>query len=65
MTDRIVWWLGASLGLVLGLGAIAVAAEWAMDRVVKTCRIYSLVLEFLWDREKYKRKLAEQEGANP
>ncbi len=61
--DRLLHWVGYAVVLVAALGMLAMIAEAALDRVVKACGVYKLVLEFLWDREKYRRLADELERA--
>ena len=55
----------AALYLTATIGTIALLAlgfrvtEWAIDRAVKAFGVFSLVIQFMLDRDKYRRLLAD------
>ncbi len=38
--------------LIVSLAVFALAAEWAINRIVRACGVYKLVVEFMIDRAK-------------
>jgi len=55
MVDVVALWIGRLLLLVLGIGALAVAADWALVKVTKACGSYKIVVEWQLDRRRRRR----------
>jgi len=51
MADAVALWIGRLLLLVLGIGALAVAADWALSKVLSATGSYWTVVN--WQLEKW------------
>jgi hypothetical protein len=53
--------LGAFSAAIISLTLLVLFADWALNRIVRTLRVYKLFVEFMWAKYNYKIELSHDE----
>lgn len=58
--ELVCFWVGAFTLAVSGLVTLAIFGDWALDRVIRSLKLYREVLTFFWERAK--SRLEKRDG---